>query len=169
MSDSDTAVPVENPLLDKWRAHAKRLKRMHGAAAAFFKRRADAALFTTVFLSLGVGCLNLTFGIGRPEAATGVPAIVSGCLSLLSGSVTALNSGLEWPNKAERHDDFEARYGEVVRDINTECTLRHMHDDAVFASEAEFIRHMSTEMNRLEESAPNIPAAIENSHASPKA
>jgi hypothetical protein len=165
MSDSHTAVPVENPLLDRWQAHAKRLKRMHGAATAFFKRRADAALFTTVFLSFGVGCLNLTFGIGCPEAATGVPAIVSDCLLLLSGSRTALNNG---PNKAERHDDFESKYGGVVRDINTECTLGHMHDDAVYASEAEFIRHMSTVMNRLDESAPSITGSIEKSNGTPK-
>jgi hypothetical protein len=49
-------------------------------------------LYTTVFLSLGVGCLNLTFGIGRP---TVMHSIVSGCMSLLIGSVAALNSGLE--------------------------------------------------------------------------
>jgi hypothetical protein len=65
-----------------------------------------------------VGYLNLTFGIGR-RASTGVPAIVSGYLSLLSGSITALNSGQEWPNRAERHGDYASRFGEVVRDINT--------------------------------------------------
>jgi hypothetical protein len=168
MSDSDTAVPVENPLLEKWRTHAKRAKRMHGAAATLFKARADMALYSTLFLSLGVGCLNLTFGIGRAEAATGVPAIVSGCLSLLSGSVTALNSGLQLPIKAERHDHSNSRFGEVVRDINTECSLRHLHD-AEYASEGDFLRHISSEMSRLEESAPNIPRAIENSHSPPKA
>jgi hypothetical protein len=150
MSDSDTTVAVENPLLEKWHAQAKRRKRMHGSAAALFKRRADLALFSTVFLSLDVGCMNLTFGISRPEAATGVLAIVSGYLSMLSGSVKAPNSGLEWPNKAERHDECASRFGDVVRDISTDCTLRHLHDDAVYASEAKLIRHMSTEMNRLE-------------------
>jgi hypothetical protein len=38
---------------------------------------------------------------------------------------------------AERHDDYASRFGEVVRDISTECTLRPMYDDAVYASEAE--------------------------------
>jgi hypothetical protein len=58
---------------------------VHGDAAALFKWRVDMAHFSTVFLSLGVGCLNLTFGIGRTETATGVPAIQSGCISLFSG------------------------------------------------------------------------------------
>jgi hypothetical protein len=144
------------------------VKRIHGAAYAIYKGRADAALYTTVFLSLGVGSLNLTFGIGRPETATALPAIVSSCLSRLSGSVTALSGGLEWVNKAERQDAFASRFGEVVCDIKTECSLRHLHD-ADYASEGDFFRHMSTEMSRLEESAPNIPRAIENSHSSPKA
>jgi hypothetical protein len=88
-------------------------------------------------------------------------------LSLLRGSVSALSSGLEWPSKAERHDNYASRNGEVVRDINTEYTLRHLHD-AEYASEGDFIRHMSTEMNRLEESAPNIPGSIEKSFSATK-
>jgi hypothetical protein len=143
MSDSDIAVQVDNPLLEKWRTHAKKLKRMHQAAHSLFKGRADMPLFTTVALVLGVGCLNLSYGIGQPSATTGSPAIVSGGLSLLSGSVSALNSGLEWPNKAERHDNYASRFGEVVRDINTECTSRHLQD-AEYASEGGFFRHMST-------------------------
>jgi hypothetical protein len=90
MSESEAAVQIENTLLEKWRAHAKKPKRLHGDSYSFFKGRADMALFTTVALSLGVGCLNLTYGIGQPSATTGVPAIVSGCLSLLSGSVAAV-------------------------------------------------------------------------------
>jgi hypothetical protein len=86
---------------------------------------------------------------------------------LLSGSVTLVNRGLEWPNKAERRNDYASRYGEVVRDIETECTLRHLQD-AEYASEADFIRQMSTEMKRLEESAPTIPRCIEKSHSTPK-
>lgn len=165
--DSESALPVGNPLLERWRTHAKRLKRLHTASYALFKGRADLALYTSVALSLGVGCLNLTYGIGQPAASTGIPAIVSGCLSLLSGSVSALNSGLAWPNKAERHNDYAARYSEVVREINTECTLRHLHDGE-YASECDFIRHMSTEMNRLEENAPNIPRSVEKSLAETK-
>jgi hypothetical protein len=81
--------------------------------------------------------------------------------------VAAVNRGLEWENKSERHNNFASRYGEVVRDINTECTLRHLHD-AEYASEGDFIRHMGTEMNRLEENAPNIPGCIEKSYSIPK-
>jgi hypothetical protein len=161
MSESDTAVRIDNPLLEKWRAHAKKLKRLHEESYSFFKGRADISLFATVALSLGVGCLNLTYGIGQPSATTGVPAIVSGCLSLLSGSVAAVNWGLEWPNKAERHNDYSSRFGEVVRDINTECTLRLLNN-AEYMSEGDFIRHTSNVMSRLEENAPNIPGASKN-------
>jgi hypothetical protein len=133
----------------------------------FFNGRADMALFTTVALSLGVGCLNLTYGIGQPSATTGIPAIVSGCLSLLSGSVAAVNRGLEWPNKAERHNDYSSRFGDVVWDINTECTLRHLND-ADYNSEGGFIRHTSNVMSRLEENAPNIPGCIEKCYSNPK-
>jgi hypothetical protein len=77
MSESEAAVQIENPLLEKWRAHANRLKRLQGASHSFFKGRADMPLFTTVALSLGVGCLNLTYIMGQPSAPTGIPAIVS--------------------------------------------------------------------------------------------
>jgi hypothetical protein len=66
MSDIDIAVQVDNPLLDKWRTHAEKLKRIHQATHSLFKGRADMSLFSTVALSLGVGCLNLTYGIGQP-------------------------------------------------------------------------------------------------------
>jgi hypothetical protein len=125
------------------------------------------SLFTTVALSLGVGCLNLTCGIGQPSATTGVPAIASGCVSLLSESVSALSNGLEWPNKAERYDNCASRFGELIRDINIGCILRHMQN-AEYASEGDFIRHMSTEMNRLRENAPNIPGFIEIFYSNPK-
>jgi hypothetical protein len=124
-------------------------------------------LFATAALSLGVGCLNVTNGIGKPTTSAGTPAIVSGCMSLLSGSATVVNRGLEWPKKAERHNDYASRYGEVVRDINTECTLRHLQDDE-YAREGDFIRHMSTEMNRLEANAPDILRCIDKSHSTPK-
>jgi hypothetical protein len=88
-------------------------------------------------------------------------------VSLLSELVSALSSGLEWPNKAERHDNYASWLGEVVRVINTECTLRHMQN-AEYASEGDFIRHMSAEMNRLRENAPNIHGFIEKSYSNPK-
>jgi hypothetical protein len=82
MSESEAAVHIKNPLLEKWRTHAKKLKRLHGASYFLFnKGRADMALFTAVALNLGVGCLSLTYGIGQPSATTGVPAIACGCLS----------------------------------------------------------------------------------------
>jgi hypothetical protein len=84
-----------------------------------------------------------------------------------SGFVAAVNRGFKWPSKAERHDDYASRFVEVVRDINTECTLRHMQD-AEYASERDFICFMSTEMNRLEENAPNISGCIEKSYSNPK-
>jgi hypothetical protein len=167
MSDSDITVQVDNPLLEKWRTHATRLKRMHQAAHSLFKGRTDMSLFTSVALSLGVGCLNLTYGIGQPSATTGVSVIGSGYLSLLSGSVSALSNGLEWPNKAERHDNYASQFGEVVRDINTECTLRRVQD-AEYASEGDSIRYMSTEMNRLEDNAWNFPGCIEKSYSTSK-
>jgi hypothetical protein len=160
MRESEAAVHIENPLLEKWRAHAKKFKRLHGASNSFFKGSADMALFTTVAVSLGVGCLNLAYGIGQPSSTAGIPAIVSGCLSLLIGSVAAVNRGLEWPSKAERHNDYSSRFVEVVRDINTECTLRHLNN-AKHTSEGDFIRHTSNVMSRLEENAPNIPECIE--------
>jgi hypothetical protein len=102
--------------------------------------RAGMALFTAIALchaALAAGCLNLTNGIGQPSATTGIPAIVSGCLSLLNGSVAALMRGLEWPDKGERHNVFASHFGEVVCDFNTECTLRHLQD-AEYMREGDF-------------------------------
>jgi hypothetical protein len=127
-SESDTAVRIKNPLLEKWRTHAKELERLHGVSYSLFKGRADKTLFTTIALSLGVGCLYLTYGIEQPPTTTKIPAIVNGCLSLLSGSVAAVSTGLNGPNKVERHNDYSSRFGEFFRDIITKCTLRHLND-----------------------------------------
>jgi hypothetical protein len=157
---SDSVIEIGNPLLERWRKNARDLNRKHTASYVMFKRRSDFALFLTIALSLGVGCLNLIYGIGQTLGPATVPAVISGCLSLFSGSVAAISSGFEWQIKSVRHEDYSSRYAEVVRDINTEYTLRHLHD-AEYASEGDFIRHMSTEMNRLEENAPMIPRTIE--------
>jgi hypothetical protein len=85
-------------------------------------------LFSTVALNLGVDCLNLTYGIGQPSATSGIPAIVSGRLFLLSGSVAAVSRGLEWPNKAEWHNEYISHFGEVFREIVTEWILHHPND-----------------------------------------
>jgi hypothetical protein len=42
---------------------------------------------------------------------------------------------------ARRRVRFASRFGEVVRDIDTECSLRHMQD-AEYASDGDFLRHM---------------------------
>jgi hypothetical protein len=77
MCYNDTAVRIENPLLEKCPTHATGFKCLHVALCSLSKGRADMALFTKVALGLGVGCLNLTYGIGQPLDTTGVPAIVT--------------------------------------------------------------------------------------------
>jgi hypothetical protein len=50
MSDSNTAIRIENILLEKCRTHANELKRLHCALYSVFNGRVDMALLTTVAL-----------------------------------------------------------------------------------------------------------------------
>lgn len=155
----DSVVEIENALLAKWRINSKIQKRLHHAAYGHFKWLADTATFTTVLLSLGVGCLNLVFGLTTGPVNT--PAVVSGCLSLLSGSIVGLANTMRWTEKHCLHDEYAARYSEVVRDINTESMLATLDAGGVYANESEFIKHVSSLLDRLEQNAPSIPGAIE--------
>lgn len=152
-------VELDNALLTKWRYNANVQKTFHSRSYSYFKRLADATAVVSVSISLLVGCFNLAYGIVGPTEAESA-SVVSGCLSLCAGSIVGVANSLGWAEKSAQHNHYAARYGEISRDINTEAMLKRM-DDGTFASEAEFIKHISAQLDRIEENAPTIPGVVE--------
>ena len=163
MSD---VITIDNELLAKWRDVSRVNKRLHHRAWRQFKRYSDTTTVACIILSLGSAVVNLAYGLDGAHVSA--PQLASGCLALVVGSLTSLASSLDWRTKATLHEEYSARFSELVREINTEAVLSREFDDGVFRSTQEFIRHVSAELTRLEDHAPSIPnlppASRENSN-----
>eukprot|EP00873_Tetraselmis_striata_P003585 jgi/Tetstr1/423849/TSEL_014475.t1 len=64
---------------------------------------------------------------------------------------------MRWSDRYAKHDELSTRYGELLREINTESFLTSAMDEGVFRDIPEFIRHVSSEITRLEDRAPQVP------------
>lgn len=160
-SSDRVSIEIENPLLLRWRELSRKQRHLHGKAYRYFKAKYDFSVYSNVLLTLLVGCTNIVFGV-QNIGDYGVAVTVSGCLSLVAGAISSLAGAMRWSERYNKHDELSTRYGELLREINTESFLTSTMDDGVFRDMSEFIRHVSSEITRLEDRAPQVPKSVEN-------
>lgn len=162
MSDRRVSIPLEEPLLSKWRTVARESKRLHDAARSHFKKKADASLISAVVLGSAGGLMNILLGVIDPtfESVINISQIVLGACSVMSVGIMSTSKQLGWESKVNLHEEYSTRYSEIVRMINTEATLSRLNDSS-FASTADFIKTIQAELDRIEDHAPPIPSWIE--------
>lgn len=167
MAEDEFPITIANPVLRKWRAHAELSKSSHDLAANHYKKKSERALVVTVFLGSTIGLMNIVLGaLGaqtqsklRAQAMVFLAQIVLGAFGLLSTAIASLSQQLGWPQKHKQHEQYSARYGEVVRMINTQQTLFDLNE-STYCSEGEFIKQLQAELDRIAEHAPSIPPVI---------
>lgn len=160
-SNGGGSIELENPLLLRWRELSRKQRHLHEKAYRYFKTRHDLSVYANVLLSFLVGCTNIVFGIHH-IGTYGVAVTVSGCISLVAGAISSISGAMRWSELYNRHEEVSARYGELLREINTEAFLTSTMDYGAFRDLAEFIRHVCAEINRLEDRAPSIPKSLES-------
>lgn len=156
------SIEIREPLLFKWRAIARSNKRLHEAARGYYKNLADYSIVSAVALGSAGGLLNILLGVidTELEPVINIGQVVLGATALLSAGIVSVSNQLAWPQKHQLHEEYTARYSEVVRMINSEETLSRLNDSS-YASRGDFIRVVQTELDRIEDHAPPIPGFLE--------
>ena len=157
-----TPIDIDEPLLTRWRNTARQNKRLHEAARSYHKTLSDNSLVSAVSLGVVGGILNICLGIvdNRYQSVINIGQVVLGSTSLVSAGIISISNQLGWPQKHQLHEEYSARYGELCRMINSEEILVRMHD-STYASRGDFIRTVKSELDRIEDHAPPIPASVE--------
>ena len=78
---------------------------------------------------------------------------------IVLGFLDTLSKQLELDSNAINHAEYASNYSELHRQIRAELVLLRMNDNS-FASSTDFAKTCVTELNRIEESAPDIPEHI---------
>ena len=156
------SIEIKEPLLYKWRGVARDNKRLHGAARSYYKSLADTSIISAVVLGSTGGLMNILLGVIDPklEAAINIGQIALGVTGLVSAGIVSVSNQLGWTQKHQLHEEYTARFSEVVRMINSEETLFHLNDSS-YASRGDFIRTVKAELDRIEDHAPPIPGFLE--------
>jgi hypothetical protein len=87
-----------------------------------------------------------------------ISQIVLGLTGLSATAIMTLSKQLELVANAINHADCASTYSELHRQIRAELVLLRMNDSS-YASPTEFVKTCA-ELNRIEESAPDIPERI---------
>ena len=121
---------------------------------------ADTAAIVGIGLASVGGLVNIVLGLleGNQEVIN-VGQVVIGTTTVVSAAVMSTSNQLSWPQKATSHEEYSARYSELVRMINTEEILTKLHNSP-YANRGEFIKALKAEFDRIEDSAPSIPGFL---------
>lgn len=164
MSERRVSISIEEPLLVKWKSIARSSKRLHDAARSHLKKKADGSFLAALILGSGSAVVNMVLGVLDTTMQGGIVVnfaqIVLGACGVVSAGIMSTSKHMAWDTKASLHEQYAGRYSEIVRMINTEATLERLNDSS-FASQAEFIKALQAELDRIEDGAPPIPSCIE--------
>ena len=156
------SIEIQEPLLLKWRGIARSNKRLHEAARSHFKSLADSSTISAVVLGSAGGLMNILLGVidTQYDTAINIGQVVLGVTGLISAGIMSTSKQLGWETKHQMHEEYTARYSEVVRMINSEETLSRLNDSS-YASRGDFIKAVQNELDRIEDHAPPIPGFLE--------
>ncbi len=148
-------------LLNEWMVMARHNRRVHDEAASYFRKLADASMFSSVVLGSTSSLLNIVLGSIHPAhlVIVNISQIVLGLTGLSATMIMTLSKQLELDANAINHAEYASKYRELHRLIRAELVLLRMNDSS-YASPAEFLKTCAAELNRIEESAPGIPEHI---------
>jgi hypothetical protein len=149
-------------LLNEWMLLARHNKKLHDAAAKYYKLRADTCMICAIVLGSTSGLLNIALGAIEPVSfvLVNIAQICLGAVGLISTGVITVSKQLELEANVIQHLEYTVKYSELHRMIRSELVLLKMNDSS-YASNTDFLKTCQNELNRIEESAPTIPSFIE--------
>ena len=152
-SCSSAVSEEEVALLEKWKRDCKAAADMHRKAYRLYKTGSHICSSVSIGLSSisGIVTIVLTATLAAPPIA-----IVSGVASVAVSTILAVGSAMDLEQKMHLHNQYANFYGELVRDIQQEHTLRKL-GRSQYQDIAEFIKIVSDKLDRLEMNEPDQP------------
>jgi hypothetical protein len=146
-----------NELCFHWRFRVHRIQIAHYDSARKFERLHLWLGFPAIVLSTIVGTSVFASLQKTANANTGAwLAILIGLLSILSASLTGLQTFLRYSELAERHRIAAARFISLKHRIELLATLPPPHSEAVHST----LKDIEPSWAKLREESPNIPQKI---------
>jgi hypothetical protein len=149
-------------ILNEWMLLARHNKKLHDAAAKYYKLRADICMIYAIILGSTSGLRNIA--LGSIELISFVlvngAQICLGAVGLISAGIVTVSKQLELETNVIQHLEYTVKYSKLHRMIRSELVLLKMNDSS-YASTTDFLKTCQNELNRIEELAPSIPLFIE--------
>jgi hypothetical protein len=148
--------PEDITLLKRFREDCKQRQLAHRKAFRTYKLLHH--LCST--FGLGVSACSGVITVVLASTLVASPlAIISGVTSIAVGSLLAVEKACGFQEKMILHEQHSALYSEVVRDIQTEHSLR-LIGMSQYSNVGEFIKQISERLARLEINAPSDPGCL---------
>ena len=155
---SNVVIELSSPILEKWSKTARRKKHLHAAAYELYNSLSNLTGTSTIAITTISGIMSIV--IASLGSNNSYAEVTTGSLSIFAGGLLAVSRSLGFERKAELHNEYSTRYAELVRDIHTEAALRAMGNGR-YISDAESIKVLQCELDKLDDKAPYIPGFIE--------
>ena len=148
-------------LLNEWMVLARHNKRVHEEASSYFRKWADVSMISSIVMGSTSSLLNIVLGAIEPVnlVVVNLSQIMLGITGLGKTVIVKLSKQMELDANAIHHSAYAMRYSELHRLIRAELVLLRMNDSS-YASSTDFLKTCAAELNRIEESAPNVPEHV---------
>lgn len=155
---------AEFKILKTWELETSINQILHQQAANHYSRLNMFFMLPIIFLSSALGTLGFVTsgseGMGGECEADQTINILMGCFGYVSAILTTTHNFLNIQKLQATHSLHAVEYSKISRDIKMHIYLSET-DVKVYANIAEYIKQCRTKIDKLIESADDIPAFIE--------
>jgi len=131
---------------------------LHTQSQIHYDRWNFCLTIPNIIISAVTGSVTIGLSSLFPPSAQMAATTVLGGLTLSAGVLTTINQYMKSSSLAEGHRIAALAYGKLYRLILTELSMRREHRQ----SAADFLKHIRTEQDRLQEMSPTVGQNIIN-------
>lgn len=149
-----TFTPEIEILAKDWFRRCRESQMVHYEYGSLLERRHLYFGIPAIVLSTIVG--TAVFSSWESSAQDGLWRVIFGMLSMLSASITALQTFLNLSDRASKHKLAGATYGAIRRELELLKTVPPQTEDQM----REYLQKIKQKMDDLAENAPGIPSSF---------
>ena len=147
---------TELELLGRWFEICNNYSHLHHLSFDYYRKVNYLMMLPIMIITTVTGSFNLVLSF----YPTSIYVQISlGVLGLFAGMISSMYNFLEIPQLQEQHNMFSARFEKYGRTIEMELVL-YKNKSKTYASLAEFIKIIKSEIDHLVDNGPFIPSHI---------
>jgi hypothetical protein len=151
-ADAYTPPASQDDLLLKWLQRARESQAAHYAMADRLARRGQWLGVPVIVITATVG--TSIFVSIAADVVSAQAKVAVGCLSVVAAVLSGLQTFFKFPERAERHRVFGARYGSVRRELES------LVAEGTASREPHCLGLLREKLDRLAEEAPHVPTRV---------